>query len=74
MAPIPAGLGGAADYFSNPDLYGAPPQAPVKPIPKPPVYSYSGSSTPNRPEPYKPPPTPQTSISTRMGSIGNYGN
>ena len=68
MAPISNNFPDAATYFSNPDLYGAPPKPPVTSIKPSPSYIYIDNSTKknvsNR--------IGQTSISTRLGSLGNY--
>ena len=71
MAPIPNGLGGAAGYFSNPDLYYTPPQPPANPVKQKPPYIYTSDTYPNKNVSNR---MGQTSISTRLGSIGNYGN
>ena len=69
MAHISNELPGAAVYFSNPDLYGAPPLPPVNSVKQPPSYVYTSDIYPkknlssNR--------AGQKLISTRLGSMGN---
>ena len=69
MAPISNNFPDAATYFSNPDLYGAPPKPPVTSIKPSPSYIYIDNSTKknvsNR--------IGIAGISTRMGNItDNY--
>ena len=70
MAPISNELPGAAVYFSNPDLYGASPKPPVTIVKPSPSYIYIDNS----PTKFESNRIGQTSISTRLGSLGNYLN
>ena len=71
MAPISNELPGAAVYFSNPDLYGAPSIPPTNPVKKAPSYIYTSDTYPTKNLSNR---AGQTSISTRLGSLGNYLN
>ena len=63
-------LPGAAVYFSNPDLYGAPPKPPVTIVKPSPSYIYTSDTDPNKNASNR---IGRAGMSTRLGNItDNY--